>query len=554
MQLQAQNSQQGLKHKKRTRSRIAIAIATMALASVVSTVQAKSDKVTWNDIVSDQETTTDVLGYGMGVKAQRYSDLTQINTDTIKAMVPQWTMSFGDEKQRGQETQALYHDGVLYVTASYSRIFAMDARTGEKLWTYSHRLPEDIRPCCDVVNRGAAIYGDKVYFGTLDARVVALDKKTGKRVWSKKFGDHKAGYTMTGAPTIIKDKKTGRVMLIHGSSGDEFGVVGKLFARDPETGEEIWMRPFVEGHMGRINGKESTPTGDSVGAQHGENHFKQGPAGASTYTPLTIDAKRGMVYASTAEEYGFTGEAGPYSVIAYDLKTGRRAWQQSLLPTPAERRRICGSRETDCRNMFSAGTSVLIHPVSRDKDILVVGLKSGVVHALDPDEGGLVLWSNQVAEGGDLGGIMYGLASDADKIYVPVADVDSPEGRFTGSLVAIDAASGIVVWRAAAPKPACNWDSKYCVGGQVAAVTVVSNMVFAGFWDGYLRIYAADDGRLLREIDTAIEYDAVNGTASGGQVSGYPVSVGKDALYVTSGASSIMKSGNALLVYTVDGK
>ncbi len=186
MQLQAQNSQQGLKHKKRTRSRIAIAIATMALASVVSTVQAKSDKVTWNDIVSDQETTTDVLGYGMGVKAQRYSDLTQINTDTIKAMVPQWTMSFGDEKQRGQETQALYHDGVLYVTASYSRIFAMDARTGEKLWTYSHRLPEDIRPCCDVVNRGAAIYGDKVYFGTLDARVVALDKKTGKRVWSKK--------------------------------------------------------------------------------------------------------------------------------------------------------------------------------------------------------------------------------------------------------------------------------------------------------------------------------------------------------------------------------
>ncbi len=113
-----------------------------------------------------------------------------------------------------------------------------------------------------MVNRGAAIYGDKIYFGTLDAQVVALNKDTGKVVWKKKFGEHGAGYTMTGAPTLIKDQKSGKVLLIHGSSGDEFGVVGKLFARDPDTGEEVWMRPFVEGHVGRLNGKESTPTGD----------------------------------------------------------------------------------------------------------------------------------------------------------------------------------------------------------------------------------------------------------------------------------------------------
>jgi len=81
-------------------------------------------------------------------------------------------------------------------------------------------------------------------------------------VWNKKFGDHAAGYTMTGAPVLIKDKTSGKVLLIHGSSGDEFGVVGQLFARDPDTGEEVWMRPFVEGHMGRLNGKDSTPTGD----------------------------------------------------------------------------------------------------------------------------------------------------------------------------------------------------------------------------------------------------------------------------------------------------
>jgi PQQ-dependent dehydrogenase (methanol/ethanol family) len=219
--------------------------------------------VAWEDILNDQQTNNDVLMYGMGVKAQRYSSLDKINTENVGRMKPKWSFSFGDEKQRGQEGQALVHDGIIYITASYSRIFALDAKTGKKLWSYAARLPDDIRPCCDVVSRGAAIYGNKIFFGTLDASMVALDAKTGKVVWNKKFDDHGSGYAYTGAPNIIKDQKSGRVLLIHGNSGDEFGALGKLYARDPETGEEIWMRPMVEGHMGRLNGKDSTPTGDA---------------------------------------------------------------------------------------------------------------------------------------------------------------------------------------------------------------------------------------------------------------------------------------------------
>ncbi len=236
--------------------------AILASALSVSASTSFAANVTWEDIANDANTPENILGYGIGPKAQRYSPMTAINTDNVERLTPAWSFSFGDEKQRGQETQALVHEGIIYVTGSYSRLFAVDAHTGKKIWSYAHRLPDDIRPCCDVVNRGAAIYGDKVFFGTLDAAIVALDKNTGKVVWKKKFADHQAGYTMTGAPTIIKDQKTGKVMLIHGSSGDEFGVVGQLFARDPDTGEEIWMRPFVEGHIGRLNGKESTPTGD----------------------------------------------------------------------------------------------------------------------------------------------------------------------------------------------------------------------------------------------------------------------------------------------------
>lgn len=245
------------------RCRVLTPLAFAVCAALGATLPAQAKDVSWDDIANDANTPGDVLMYGMGLKAQRYSPLKQINTQNVAELAPIWSFSFGDEKQRGQEAQAIVQDGVVYVTASYSRLFALDAKTGKRLWAYQHRLPEDIRPCCDVINRGAAIYGNKVFFGTLDAAIVALDKTTGKVVWRKKFAEHKDGYTMTGAPTLVKDQKSGRVLLIHGNSGDEFGAVGALYARDPDTGEEVWYRPMVEGHMGRLNGKESTPTGDA---------------------------------------------------------------------------------------------------------------------------------------------------------------------------------------------------------------------------------------------------------------------------------------------------
>ncbi|ATE62500.1 methanol/ethanol family PQQ-dependent dehydrogenase [Thauera sinica] len=246
----------------RANRRVAPKALTLALAAALSLPAAAGADVSWDDIANDHKTPGDVLSYGLGLKAQRHSPLKQINTKTVAGLVPAWSFSFGGEKQRGQEGQVLVHDGMIYATGSYSRFFAIDARTGKRQWEYDHRLPDDIRPCCDVVNRGAAIYGDKVFFGTLDAAIVALDRKTGKVVWRNKFADHKVGYTMTGAPFIVKDQKSGRVLLVHGSSGDEFGVVGWLYARDPDTGEEVWARPLVEGHMGRLHGKDSTPTGN----------------------------------------------------------------------------------------------------------------------------------------------------------------------------------------------------------------------------------------------------------------------------------------------------
>ena len=228
----------------------------LAVTAGLLATGAAQAQVTEDDLANDQSITTQVVTNGMGRHLQRYSPLDTLNKDNVQNLVPAWAFSMGGEKQRGQETQPIVYDGVMYVTGSYSRLYAIDLASGEELWQYDARLPEGILPCCDVINRGAAIYGDKIIFGTLDARLVALDRKTGDVVWRDKIADYKAGYSYTAAPLIVNG------LVITGNSGGEFGIVGEVQARDVETGDMVWTRPVIEGHMGTLNGEESTMTGE----------------------------------------------------------------------------------------------------------------------------------------------------------------------------------------------------------------------------------------------------------------------------------------------------
>ncbi|PWR02625.1 PQQ-dependent dehydrogenase, methanol/ethanol family [Meridianimarinicoccus roseus] len=212
-------------------------------------------QVTEEDLANDQTDTSQVVTNGMGRHLQRYSPLDTLNKSNVENLVPAWAFSLGGEKQRGQETQPLVYDGIMYITGSYSRVYAIDVKTGKEIWQYDARLPEGILPCCDVINRGGAIYGDKFFFGTLDARIVALDLKTGDVVWRDKIADYKAGYSYTAAPLVVGG------LVITGNSGGEFGIVGEVQARDADTGELVWTRPMIEGHMGTYKGEESTMTG-----------------------------------------------------------------------------------------------------------------------------------------------------------------------------------------------------------------------------------------------------------------------------------------------------
>jgi alcohol dehydrogenase (cytochrome c) len=281
------------------------------------------------DILKDAETTGDVLTYGMGLQGQRFSPLKALNTETVKKLVPVWGFSFGGEKQRGQESQPIVHDGTIYVTGSYSRLFALDVRTGEKKWQYDARLPEGIMPCCDVINRGAAILGDKVYFGTLDAKLVALNKETGKVVWRKEIGDYQAGYSFSAAPMIVKGK------IITGNSGGEFGVVGAVEARNPDTGELIWRRPVIEGHMGTLNGKESTMTGKKNATWTGDL-WQTG--GGATWLGGTYDPETNQIFYGTGNPAPWNSHLRPgdnlytASTLALDPETGEIKWHFQTTP------------------------------------------------------------------------------------------------------------------------------------------------------------------------------------------------------------------------------
>ncbi|NVK42838.1 MAG: PQQ-dependent dehydrogenase, methanol/ethanol family, partial [Oceanospirillaceae bacterium] len=308
--------------------------AATALVVAMATSGMSQAGVTDADIINDQATTEDVVSNGLGLRGQRYSPLTKVNADTVQELRPVWAFSFGGEKQRGQESQPMVKDGVMYVTASYSRVFAIDVASGDELWEYNARLPDGIMPCCDVINRGVALYDDLVIFGTLDAKLVALNKDTGKVVWKKTIEDYKAGYSLTAAPIVVNGK------VITGVSGGEFGIVGKVEAYDAKTGDILWSRPTVEGHMGYIwkDGKktEAGISGGQPGQTWPGDLWKSG--GAATWLGGTYDPDTNLLFFGTGNPAPWNSHMRPgdnlfsSSRLAINPDNGDIVWHFQTTP------------------------------------------------------------------------------------------------------------------------------------------------------------------------------------------------------------------------------
>jgi len=221
----------------------AFGASAQVFAQGVDTLESKLHPryVTDDMLLNADKDTQNWLHYGKDYQTTRYSAAKQINKDNVKNLKPVWNLSFG--VLEGQDSQAVVVNGMIYVTTSFNRVIAVDAVSGKIAWKYERELPGDVFPklCCDVVNRGVAVYKNKVYLATLDAHVVALDNATGKVVWDKKHGDYTYAETFTVMPMALQNK------IIIGTAGAEYGVRGWIKAIDADTGNLVWHTYTIPG-------------------------------------------------------------------------------------------------------------------------------------------------------------------------------------------------------------------------------------------------------------------------------------------------------------------
>lgn len=273
---------------------------------------------TAEELANDTTTPGDVLTYGMGQDQKRFSPLDQINVDNVSSLTPVWAYSLADT--RGQENFPLIRNGVMYVTTHKATI-ALDAKTGKQLWKAEIEYPAETPrvACCGILNRGAALYDDKLFRTTLDAHVIALNPENGEEIWRTKAADYKPGYSFTVAPLVVNG------VVIVGSSGAEYGTRGFIDGYDAQTGERLWRRHTIAA-PGEPGG-DTWPEGDA---------WQKG--GGSAWLTGTYDPELDTVY------WG-TGNAGPWnamvrpgdnlyvtSLLALNPKTGDIKWHYQFTP------------------------------------------------------------------------------------------------------------------------------------------------------------------------------------------------------------------------------
>jgi PQQ-dependent dehydrogenase (methanol/ethanol family) len=219
----------------------AFSAAGLALAAAACS-DTPAGNVTQERLLNADSDPENWLAHGRTYSEDRFSPLSQINADTIDRLALAYTVEF--DTNRGQEATPIVVDGVMYVSTAWSKVMALDAATGEQLWFYDPEVDgaKGAHTCCDVVNRGVAVWEGKVFVGTIDGRLVALDAATGEEIWDVVTVDQSQPYTITQAPRVVKGK------VIIGNSGAELGVRGYVGAYDADTGEQIWRFYTVPGN------------------------------------------------------------------------------------------------------------------------------------------------------------------------------------------------------------------------------------------------------------------------------------------------------------------
>lgn len=273
--------------------------------------------VTQKDLLGGLSDTANWLLYGGDYSNTRHSPVTDLNPDTVKNLEVAWAFPTGTLGQF--EVSPTIYDGIMYVSSSYNRLFALNPETGELYWRYDHQYPEDLRLCCGPVNRGVAISGDVVIMATLDSQIIAFDRLSGEIVWQKEIAPYDLGHSATSMPMVVGD------LAIIGIAGGEFGVRGFFDAYDVKTGELRWRHYTVP------------DTGEpGVETWAGES-YKTG--GAPAWTSGAYDPDTDTLYWTTGNpspDWNGDKRAGDNlfsnSILALDPATGKQKWYFQFTP------------------------------------------------------------------------------------------------------------------------------------------------------------------------------------------------------------------------------
>ena len=493
-----------------------------------SPFRASLDGPTWN-------------GWGAGLTNARAQskDAAGLAAADVSKLKLKW--AFGLPGATSGGTQPVVAGGHVYIGDAEGDLFALDAKTGCIHW--HTEIEAGIRSAITLGARNGG--GLTAYFGDQAANMYAVDAATGKVLWKVKVDDHPQA-AITAAVALY-----GGRLYVPVSSREEAKVAdprypccvfrGSVLALDAATGKQIWKTFTID--------EKAVP-----GKKNSAGVVIMGPSGAPVWNTPTMDGKRNALYVGTGNNYSPPATILSDSVVAFDMDTGKIKWRRQQTENDIWNG-TCRRPDREaaaCPDADSPDVDFSVSPVLVDangKSMLVVGNKSGMIWALDPDQQGKTVWQQQVGKGSSGGGVLWGLAVDGERVYVPNGFFDAKTPDASGGMAAIALNDGHALW--STPNPPCG-ERKACRPSHAAAVTAIPGTVFSGTMDGQFYAYAADSGKIVWQFNSVQDFTTVNGVkANGGSMSNSGATVVDGMLYVQSGYShhGAILPGNALLAF-----
>jgi alcohol dehydrogenase (cytochrome c) len=531
----------------------------------------KSISVSQAKLDAADKDSANFLHSNMSYAQTRYYPAAQINTTNVAKLRP--AFQFQTEVLESMETAPIVVDGIMYITTSYNHLYALDAATGKEFWHYKHKMGPVTTFCCGPNNRGVAVMGDRLYMGTLDAKLLAFDAKTGKVLWSTQIADPEAGYSETMAPVAVD----GKVLI--GTNGGEYGIRGFVKAFDANDGKLLWTFDTIPetGHEGTWATKDATErdlhrdiSAEKAAFAKNATFFKT--LGGGVWMAPAVDKETHTIFFvvgnPSPDLYGAERPGDNLytdSIVAVDLNTGAKKWHYQYVPHDVwDLDAVSPVILTDAKDKSGKMRKVAIH-----------GGKTGHVYVHDRATGELIrfseamipqenMWVLPTKDGarmlpGANGGVEWSpmavnpklrmvyaanlhqpmtyhveqAAYPGGKLWLGGAFKVIPSEKQWGRLAAVNLDTGKMAWKFDTEQP--------LIGGVLATA---GDLVFNGEGNGFFRAFDAGTGKKLWEYQAGA---GVNAPAVSYMVGG------KQYVAVAAGGNTQLdfKRGNSVIVFAL---